>query len=108
MLKFWVVDTKITMSPKSSINFDGYDGFYYGRSIVPSESIGKAIVDLTSSLKKDYIEVVEVIAVVDYISKTWDSDKDELFSTKDSYEVSLATNSIRLGSFISEETLKEW
>ena len=108
MLKFWVIDTKATMSPDCSINFEGYDGFYYGRSIVPSESADEAAKSLTAFLKEDHIEVVEVIAVVDYGSKSWDASDDEIFSTEESYEMSKSTNSIRLGSFISEETLREW
>lgn len=107
MSKYWVVDTKAKVLSASSFEQDGSE-FYFGRSIVPAETANIAVKALSELLKENHVEVVEVIAAVDYHSKSWDSDHDDFYDTDESYEEAKSSNSIRLGIFASETTLKEW
>ena len=107
MSRFWVVDTKAKILPGSSFEQDGSD-FYFGRSIVPAETFDSAVKALIEVLKENCVEVVDVSSVVDYSTRAWDSESDDFFDTQHSYEVSKETNSIRVGVFASEETLREW
>jgi hypothetical protein len=107
MPRFWVVDTKAKILPGSSFEQDGSD-FYYGRSVVPADTFDSAVKELIETLKAHCVEVVDVSSVVDYSTRAWDSEHDDFFDTKYSYEVSKETNSIRVGVFASEETLREW
>lgn len=107
MSKYWVVDTKAKVLSASSFEQDGSE-FYFGRSVVPADSIDDAIKALTELLKEDHVEVIEVTAAVDYSSKSWDSDHDDFYDTDDTYEEAKASNNIHLGIFASETTLKEW
>lgn len=107
MTTYWVIDTKAKVLPASSFEQDGSE-FYYGRSVVPANCADDAIKALTTLLKDDNVVVIEVIAAIDYSSKSWDSDHDDFYDTDDSYEEAKASGSIYLGIFASETTLKEW
>lgn len=100
MSKFWVVDTKAKIAPESSYEQDG-SKWYYGRSIVPARSAEEAIVLLKMALRDKYVEVNDVIAVVDYSHKSWESVNDELYETVESYEKSKANNEVVTGVFAS-------
>ena len=106
MSRFWVVDTKAKILPGCSFEQDGSE-FYFGRSVVPADTFESAVKALIELLKENYVEVIDVSAVVDYSTKKWDSEHDEFFNTQYSYEVSKETNSIRIGVFASEDALRK-
>ncbi|WP_444928638.1 hypothetical protein ACJJIF_12255 [Microbulbifer sp. SSSA002] len=106
-VKFWVVDATSNILLRSSIKFDDYDGLYYSRSIVPANSPEEAIKELTSVLKEDHIEVVEILSAVDFNSKSWNSKHDEYFSTTELHKKSRISNTIIFGLFTPKEPLEE-
>lgn len=100
MHTFWVIDTKAKIEPASTYEQDGSQ-WYYGRSIVPAESVEEAVSLLRAALKEKYVEVEEVLAVVNYDDKSWDSDDDELYETIESYEKSQENIEVITGVFAS-------
>ena len=100
MLTFWVIDTKVKIEPASTYEQDG-SKWYYGRSIVPAESVEEAISLLRTALKEKFVEINAILAVVSYEHKAWESDGDELYETLESYEKSKVNNEVVTGVFAS-------
>ncbi|WP_062266580.1 hypothetical protein [Endozoicomonas arenosclerae] len=100
MLTFWVIDTKAKIQPASSYEQDGSQ-WYFGRSIVPAESVEEAVSLLRTALNDKYVEIDSILAVVSYDHKTWDSEDDELYETVESYEKSKEANEVVTGVFAS-------
>jgi tRNA A37 threonylcarbamoyladenosine dehydratase len=105
MLKFWVIDTKAKIAPQSTYEQDGSE-WYYGRSIAPETSEDKAVDLLKATLKKKHVEVETIISVVDYSSRVWDTEDDELYETVESYEKSKLNNEVITGVFASSMYLE--
>ncbi|MCH9692676.1 MAG: hypothetical protein K0U59_11565 [Gammaproteobacteria bacterium] len=100
MSTFWVVDTKAKIAPESTYEQDG-SKWYYGRSIVPADSIEEALTLLRAALKNKHVVIESVLSIIDYNHSTWDSEKDELHETIETYEKAKAHNEVVTGSFAS-------
>ncbi|BBM00190.1 hypothetical protein [Microbulbifer sp. GL-2] len=103
---FWVIDTKVKVLPQSSLPQDG-STFYFGRSIVPDESRENAVARLTATLEEDFMLVEEVSRVATYDSQQWDTEADEDYETKESYEEARQTGGIVFGCFASELSMED-
>ncbi|MFA0813958.1 hypothetical protein [Microbulbifer epialgicus] len=103
---FWVIDTKVKVLPQSSLPQDG-STFYFGRSIVPDESRENAVARLTAALEEDFMLVEEVSRVATYDSQQWDTEADEDYETKESYEEAKQTGEIVFGCFASELSMED-
>lgn len=100
MSTFWVVDTKAKIAPESTYEQDG-SKWYYGRSIVPADSIEEALILLRSALKGKHVEIDKILSIVDYNHRIWDSENDELYETIESYEKSKVNKDTVTGVFAS-------
>lgn len=103
MTDFWVIDTKCKVLPGSGLPQDG-SKFYYGRSVVPAENRDIAVSKLRELLESHKIEIDKVLESITYENGNWDNDE---FDVHDSYEDSMAENSIELGCFLSENSCKK-
>ncbi|ROS05391.1 hypothetical protein EDC56_0921 [Sinobacterium caligoides] len=93
MTEFWVIDTKVKVSPESSYEQDGSE-WYYGRSVVPARSVEEAIQLLSRSLKAKHVYIENILAVINYDHQNWNSVDDEQYKTTESYEKSKEKNDV--------------
>lgn len=100
MANLWVIDTKCTVSPQSSLPQDG-SLFYYGRSVVPAVSKVRAIEQLTQALREDHMHIEDILNAVRADDGNWSADDD--FEVYDSIAEAKATNAIALGCFVSRK-----
>lgn len=101
MENLWVIDTKLTVSPESTLPQDG-SAFYYGRSVVPAPSQEDAIEQLTCALREKCMQVEEVLNAVRADEGCWSNDDD--FEVCDSLEEAKSSNTMAFGCFISEKS----
>ncbi|MCX2678388.1 hypothetical protein OOZ15_00400 [Galbibacter sp. EGI 63066] len=108
MPKYWVIDTKVRVLPRSSLPQDGSD-YYFVRSVVLDSSKDNAIDRLRLTLEEDFIYIDEIIIAVDYESENWDTHLED-FDIKNTFELVQASDDIYLGCFISESAMwdSEW
>lgn len=102
MKTIWVVDTKCTVHPESSLPQDGSQ-YYYGRSAVSADNAKAAIDSLREELESDHIFIEEVIRVISSADRDWSEDDE--FEITESIEDAKESKGIALGCFLSERTM---
>lgn len=75
MSAVWIIDTKVSIAPKSSFETDGGDHYFEG-PIVPAGNSDQAIASLRAAIAKDQIEIIEIRGVTDSASKNWKPELD--------------------------------
>jgi len=103
--KYWVIDSKAKILPHSTYEQDGSD-WYYGRSVVPANSVEAAIDLLKMALRDKHVELDCLLAVIEFGHQKWESEKDELYETLESYEKAVQTNEVVTGVFASSSYLE--
>lgn len=102
MTTCWVIDTKCTVQPESTLPQDG-STHYYGRSVVPATSQEQAVALLTGALEDDHTIIEEILQIISADEGDWSEDDE--FEVLETIMEAKENEAIALGCFISEKSL---